>query len=209
MHLRFLLELLIVVSKKYQILYLDPPWSYKDKALAGNRGAGCKYPVQSIEWMKALPIQNIVADDCIMFMWVTMPKLNECFELIEAYGFEYKTCAFVWVKRNKKNLLSWFWGMGRWVRANPELCLLATKGKPKRVSASVHSIIESPIRAHSQKPDETRDHIVQLMGDIPRVELFARESAPGWDSIGNGIDGRDIMGVLENWGLDNEIQNQL
>lgn len=136
-------------NKKYNIIYADPPWSYKDRALAGNRGAGCKYPVQSKEWIDNLPVANIAEDDCALFLWVTMPKLNECWDLITKWGFEYKTVAFTWVKKNKKSD-SWFWGMGRWTRANAELCLLATKGKPKRISAGVHSVIDSRIDKHSK-----------------------------------------------------------
>ena len=178
-------------DKKYNIIYADPPWSYKDKALAGNRGAGCKYETQDAEWIKNLPVNELAADDCVLFLWITMPKLDEVFEIIESWGFKYKTCAFTWVKRNKKTRTSWFWGMGNWTRANPELCLMATKGKPKRKDAGVHSVIESPIEAHSKKPDETRDRIVKLLGDLPRIELFARNTTEGWDSWGNEIGGKD------------------
>ena len=173
-------------NKKYKIIYADPPWSYRDKALAGNRGACCKYPVMSIKEICELPIQRIAADDCVLFMWVTMPKLNECFDVITAWGFEYKTCAFTWVKRNKKSG-SWFWGMGRWTRANAELCLLATKGKPKRKNAGVLSIIDTPVEEHSKKPDIVRERIVQLCGDVPRIELFARQEVEGWDCWGNEV----------------------
>lgn len=174
--------------KKYQIIYADPPWSYKDKALAGNRGAVCKYPVMSIEDLCNLPIGGGLAHrDCVLFMWVTMPKLNECFDVIKAWGFEYKTVAFTWVKRNKK-ANSYFWGMGRWTRANAELCLIATKGNPKRISAAVHSVIDTPVREHSRKPDEVRQRIITLMGDLPRIELFAREKMEGWDVWGNEIE---------------------
>jgi len=133
-----------------------------------------------------IPIKNIAADDAILFMWVTMPKLNECFALIKAWGFEYKTCGFTWIKQNKKSE-SLFWGMGRWTRANAEICLIATKGKPKRNAANVHSVIMSPVERHSKKPDETRDRIVQLCGDLPRIELFARQYAGGWDCWGNEV----------------------
>jgi N6-adenosine-specific RNA methylase IME4 len=173
--------------KKYNIIYADPPWSYRDKALAGNRGAICKYPTQSQEWIKTLPIKNIADQNSILFLWVTMPKLNECFDVIKSWGFEYKTCAFTWVKKNKK-ADSWFWGMGRWTRANAELCLLATKGKPKRVNRGVHSVVSSPIEKHSKKPDIVRERIVELCGDIPRVELFARQKTDGWDCWGNEIE---------------------
>ena len=132
------------------------------------------------------PIKNITADDCVLFMWVTMPKLNECFELIKAWGFEFKTCAFTWIKMNKKSN-SLFWGMGRWTRANAEICLIATKGNPKRISAGVHSVVMTPIEEHSKKPDEVRKRIVQLCGDVPRIELFARQYAEGWDCGGNEV----------------------
>lgn len=173
-------------NKKYDVIYADPAWSYKDKALSGNRGACCKYDVMSIEDIKKLPIKNISNNDCILFMWVTMPKLNECFEVIKEWGFNYKTCAFTWIKQNRKSN-SLFWGMGRWTRANAELCLIATKGKPKRKSAKVHSVIISKIREHSRKPDETRDRIIELCGDIPRIELFARQTVEGWDCWGNEV----------------------
>ena len=120
--------------KKYNIILADPPWSYRDKAMAGNRGAGCKYKTEDNEWLSNLPVKNITANDCILFLWVTMPKLNECFELIKNWGFKYKTVGFVWIKRNKR-ADSWFWGMGRWTRANAEVCLIATKGKPKRIQS--------------------------------------------------------------------------
>lgn len=173
-------------NKKYQIIYADPPWSYRDKALAGNRGAGCKYQTQEQTWINNLPVKDIAADDCVLFLWVTMPKLNECWDLIASWGFEYKTVAFTWVKKNKKSD-SWFWGMGNWTRANAEVCLLAIKGKPKRISAAVHSVIDAPVRKHSQKPDEARARIVQLLGDLPRIELFAREETAGWDVWGDEV----------------------
>ena len=117
-------------------------------------------------------------------MWATFPMLREALDVIEAWGFTYKTIAFNWVKQNK-NGAGLFWGLGNWTRSNSEICLLAVKGKPKRVSSSVHSVLLSPVRQHSQKPAEIRDRIVELMGDLPRIELFAREAAPGWDAWGN------------------------
>jgi len=183
-------------NKKYQIIYADPPWVYKDKALAGNRGAGCKYKVQSKEWLNNLKVKDLADNNCILFLWVTMPKLNECFNIIKSWGFEYKTVAFTWVKRNKI-ANSWFWGMGRWTRANAELCLLATKGKPKRINAGVHSLIDTPLQRHSQKPNEVRKRIIDLVGDLPRIELFARERVEGWDAMGFDIDGKDIKDSLD------------
>ena len=180
-------EIIPFPEGKFKVIYADPPWSYQDKALAGNRGACCKYETQSEDWLNNLPVGEIADKDSLLFLWVTMPKLDECFSLINSWGFQYKTCAFTWVKRNKKTQDTWFWGMGSWTRANAELCLLATKGKPKRVSAGVHSIIDTPIEFHSKKPDIVRDKIVELAGDVPRIELFAREKCSGWESWGNEV----------------------
>ena len=172
-------------NKKYKIIYADPPWSYKDKALAGNRGACCKYPVMNIDDIKNLPVKGIADDDCILFLWVTFPKLNECFEVIESWGFNYKTVAFTWVKKYKNG--GNFMGMGRWTRANAEICLLATKGKPKRINAGVRQIIESVPEQHSKKPDIVRDKIVELCGDLSRIELFARNESVKWETWGNEV----------------------
>ena len=119
-------------------------------------------------------------------MWATFPMLKEALEVVEAWGFTYKTVAFNWVKQNKSGE-GLFMGLGNWTRSNSEICLLATKGKPKRVGAGVRSVILSPIQRHSQKPTEIRDRIVELMGDKPRIELFARDTSPGWDSWGNEV----------------------
>jgi N6-adenosine-specific RNA methylase IME4 len=173
-------------NKKYQIIYADPPWSYRDKASAGNRGASFKYDVQDHKWICGLPVENISDDNCVLFLWITMPQLPNVFEVIKEWGFVFKTCAFTWVKRNKLQP-SWFMGMGNWTRANSELCLLATKGKPKRASAAVHSVIDTPVERHSKKPDVVKDRIVQLCGDLPRIELFARQRTQGWDSWGNEV----------------------
>jgi len=178
-------------NKKYKIIYADPPWSYEDKSLAGKRGAGCKYETQNIEWLKSLPVKNISENDCVLFMWVTMPMIPEGLALIESWGFKYKTCAFVWVKKNKRKD-SWFWGMGMWTRANAEICLLSTKGKPKRISAGVHSVIDTPIETHSKKPNEVRKRIIKLMGDLSRIELFSRQKTDGWDVWGNEVDKFDL-----------------
>ena len=138
----------------------------------------------SIDELCALPVAELAAKDSALFMWATFPQLPEALRLIRAWGFTYKSVAFVWLKKNKK-ADSWFYGLGFWTRANAEICLLATKGKPKRISGSVRSIVLSPLQQHSRKPAEIRDRIVELMGDLPRIELFAREAAPGWDVWGN------------------------
>ena len=138
--------------------------------------------------MKDLLVSNISDDDCILFMWATYPNLKQAFELIDVWGFEYKTVAFTWVKKNKKSD-SFFFGLGYWTRANPELCLLATKGKPKRISKSVRNLVISKIGQHSEKPKEIRNYIVELCGDLSRIELFARQKTKGWDVWGDEING--------------------
>jgi N6-adenosine-specific RNA methylase IME4 len=175
-----------IPKNKYSIIYADPPWSYNDK-MSGNRGAEYKYEVHDIKWITNLPVKNISKEDSILFLWVPMPHLEVCWSIIHSWGFIYKTSAFTWVKKNKKKD-SYFWGCGNWTRSNPELCLLSVKGNPKRISASVHSVIDSKIQEHSKKPDETRNKILQLCGNLPRIELFARQEVPGWDCFGNEVE---------------------
>lgn len=167
---------------KYAVIYADPPWSYNQ---GGHGAATNHYNTMTPKAIKELPVEALAAKDAVLFMWATFPNLPQALDTIQAWGFKYKTLAFNWVKFTRGVKL--FWGLGFWTRSNPEVCLLAVKGKPKRVSASVHSVIMSPIERHSKKPAETRDRIVQLMGDVPRVELFARESSEGWDCWGNEV----------------------
>ena len=130
-----------------------------------------------------MPVADLAAKDSALFLWATFPQLPEALRLIQAWGFTYKSVAFVWLKQNRKSP-GWFYGLGFWTRGNAEVCLLATRGHPKRQAANVHQFIISPVREHSRKPEEAREKIVALMGDLPRVELFARQSPPGWDVCG-------------------------
>ena len=141
----------------------------------------------SIDELCALPVETLAEKDCLLFLWATFPQLPEALRLIRAWGFTFKTVAFVWLKLNKKSP-TWFYGLGYWTRGNAEICLLAKRGKPKRRSAGVHQFIISAVEEHSKKPDVTRDKIIELAGDLPRVELFARQKAPGWDVLGNEVD---------------------
>lgn len=171
-------------NKKYQIIYADPPWSYQDKGCNGNCAA--HYKTMSLKDICSLPVADISAGDCVLFMWATYPMLPEALKVIEAWGFKYKSIAFQWVKLNKKNGKP-FYGLGRWTRGNTEPCLLATKGSPKRTDNSVFQLIQTPIERHSKKPNIVRDRIVQLMGDLPRIELFARQETDGWDAWGKEL----------------------
>ena len=168
-------------KRKYKIIYADPPWKYFE---GGNKNQSLHYKTLSLEEIKNLEIEQLADKDCILFIWVTFPMLEKVFEVIKSWGFEYSTCGFNWVKRNKISK-GWFFGLGSWTRSNSELCLIATKGKPIRFSASVSQVIDTPIEGHSKKPDCVRDKIVKLCGDLPRIELFARQKIKGWDSWGN------------------------
>ena len=175
------------MEKKYSVIYADPPWQYKVYSKKGaGRSAESHYPTIGIEDICALPVAGIAAKDCALFMWITFPNLMDAVRVMEAWGFTYKTIAFVWIKQNRV-ADSLFWGMGYWTRANAEVCIIATKGSPKRVDAGVHQVIMSHIEEHSKKPNEARKRIERLMGDVPRIELFARQKTDGWDTWGNEV----------------------
>lgn len=186
---------------KFDVILADPPWAYSDKASAGQRGVHYKYPTMTIEDIKALPVNDVASDDAILFLWGTWPLLQESIDTMEAWGFDYKTIGFVWVKTNRRNGQP-FWGMGNWTRSNSEFCLLGTKGNVKtsewRQSASVHSIIQSPIMTHSQKPSEIIEGIENLVGtDRSKLELFATQRREGWTSLGFSVnDNEDIRDTL-------------
>lgn len=171
--------------KKYQIIYADPPWRFnvwnRDTGL--GRSADSHYKTMTLQEIKNLPIPS--DNNCVLFLWAVCPQLNEALQVVKSWGFEFKTVAFVWVKTNKNGTP--FTGMGYWTRANAEICLLATKGKISRVSKSVKQIILSHKQEHSKKPNEVRHRIVELLGDLPRIELFARQKTSGWDVWGNEV----------------------
>lgn len=171
----------------FSIIYADPPWSYNNKA--SRAAADNHYPTMRLDELKRLPIEKIAADNSVLIMWhvPTMPR--EALALVEAWGFTFKTMKFfTWCKRNKVSD-SWFMGLGNYTRANTEDALLAVRGTglPKQNSA-VRQLIESRIGRHSAKPEAARQRIVELYGDVPRIELFARESTPGWSAWGNQVE---------------------
>ena len=138
-------------KEKFSIIYADPPWRYEQKNRQGS--AELHYPTMSIEEICSLPVADLAAKDSVLFLWATFPQLPEALKVIKAWGFSYRSVAFVWIKRNRRSY-SWFYGLGYWTRGNAEICLLAVKGHPKRKSAGVHQLIVSPIERHSKKPDE-------------------------------------------------------
>jgi N6-adenosine-specific RNA methylase IME4 len=171
---------------EYSIVYADPPWNY---TATSNKIPSRAKEGQSYNAMRMIDIYDFkippTTKNCVLFMWATAPLLPEALYTIKSWGFEYKTIAFTWIKKNKCG--SNFWGMGSWTRSNPEYCLLAIKGNPKSVSHSVHSVIETVIEEHSKKPGIVREKIIELCGDLPRIELFARQKIEGWDSVGNQL----------------------
>lgn len=173
-------------DKKYSIIYADPPWKYKF-SVSKQRAVTNHYSVMAPDEMNELPVPGITSENAVLIMWATFPKLKEALELCEKWGFRYVTTAFVWIKQNKK-ARSLFWGMGYYTRSNAEICLLAVKGKPPaRVSHHVHQVVFEPVAEHSKKPDAVRDKIVELFGDLPRIELFARDVYEGRDSWGDEL----------------------
>ena len=183
---------------RFKCIYADPPWKFKTYSDKGqDKSAERHYMTMSREDIFSLPVSEIADDNCILFLWVTFPCLLDGLETARRWGFSYKTLGFCWVKRCKKQTDKWFWGLGFWTRANPEICIIATRGNPKRISKRVHSVIDTPIERHSKKPDVVRERIVELVGDIPRIELFARERTEGWICVGNEIDGADISDRLK------------
>jgi len=170
-------------SGPYGVIYADPPWTFRTYSDAGKgRSAEQHYGCSSLEEIEELPVGDIAAKDCVLLMWTTDPMLEKAFSVINGWGFKYKTVGFNWAKTNADG--GFFVGMGYWTRANPELCLLATRGHPKRRSASVRRLVVSRRREHSRKPDEVYNRIEALCQG-PYVELWARSQRPGWDSWGN------------------------
>lgn len=215
-------------SPRFSLLYADPAWAY----VQGGRGAiNDRYTQSGPETIHGLDVPSITADNAVLFLWGTWPQLPVVMATFPAWGFSYKTCAFVWVKRHKAKICKkcggegWYplgtrtpgnetpiWceicrgsgaiegkrciGGGFWTRANTEFCLIGVRGKnhPTRVSKAIRQLIETdeedkvllaPRQEHSAKPPEVRERIVQLMGDLPRIELYARERVPGWAAWGD------------------------
>lgn len=178
----------------YGAILIDPPWSFEAWSKRGDgRSAKQHYGVMDVKQMVRLPVSDLAAKDCVVFCWATWPHLKSALWLISAWGFTYKTCGFDWIKANtgQMDLLrddaDAQVGMGYWTRSNSEPCLLATRGKPKRLNADVRQGIIEPRREHSRKPDCVHSRIERLVAG-PYLELFARAPRAGWDVWGNQTD---------------------
>lgn len=177
---------LAAAGKKFGVIYADPPWSFNVYSGKGKqRSADRQYDTMSLDDIKALPVADLAADDCALMMWAVLPELPGALEVIKAWGFTYKTVGFTWIKENRSGN-GLFWGMGYWTRANAEVCLLATRGAPKRQAMDVHQVIMSPVSEHSRKPDEAQVRIERLLPG-PYLELYGRRPTPGWTVWGNQI----------------------
>ncbi len=178
-------NVLLMTMKKYQVIYADPPWSYNDKMI-GHGGAQSEYETQSIDWIEKLNVDLISEKNSVLFLWAVSPQLPEAIRVMTAWGFKYKTLAFCWVKRTVTG--KQVHNLGRWTMGGVELCLLGTRGEPKRQIKNIKQVVFAERTKHSKKPDEVRLRIEQLMGEVPRIELFARTKTPGWDVWGNEVE---------------------
>lgn len=181
---------------KYQIIYADPPWDFGDRLRSSKkldngkmhfRGLDSHYKTMKTPEICALPIKDITDDDAVLFIWTTDAHLPDALKVIESWGFKYKTIGFIWNKKTNKGNQVCF--MGKWTMKGSEICLLATKGKPHSLikSHKVRQLVEAERGIHSRKPDEVRKRIVELLGELPRVELFCRTPKKGWDIWGNEV----------------------
>jgi len=184
------------MNKKYQIIYADPPWSYYNDSTARPNCTTIRgmrrppYKVMSSKEIMNLSVNKISARDCLLFIWTTDYHVEKCISVINSWGFSYKTIGFEWMKLNKQDNPICFMGAYT-MKSGIELCLLATKGNHAHKLVKKHNIralVKSKRLKHSQKPDEVRDRIIQLVGDIPRIELFAREKTLGWDVWGDEVE---------------------
>ena len=193
----------------YGAIFADPPWSFLTRSDKGkDRSPEQHYDCMPLDEIKALPVADVASKDCALFLWTIDTHLPMALEVLDAWGFTYKTRAFTWAKLNRKYFSydpedqlahedrAWFKGMGFWTRANTEDCLLATRGSPKRLSKAVRRLIVSPVREHSRKPSEALQRVEELVSG-PYLEMFSRESRPGWDHMGQEVGKFDPLNPVE------------
>ena len=180
------------MTNEYSVILADPPWYYNNRATRAS--ADKHYPTMTMEETKALPVRDLGAMPCVLFLWVTWPNMPAAFDLLDAWHFEYKTLAWEWLKTysdGKTHVI----GLGNYTRANVEPCILAFKKKVSRGKImrpddkSIRNILIAKRRRHSQKPDEQYDRIERMYPDMPKIELFARQPWPGWECWGDDVEG--------------------
>jgi N6-adenosine-specific RNA methylase IME4 len=206
------LHALVAAGKKYRVITADPAWNFKTYSDKGQkRSAERHYRTMPIGEIKALPVADLAAEHAVLFLWIVQPRLHQALEIISAWGFTFKTVAFAWIKTTRDASLveldgsGLHWGMGYWTRANIELCLLATRGKPKRADKGVHQVVIAPVSEHSRKPDKVQVAIEQLLGEPSRddyLELFARRATAGWTVWGDQVERTLFTHTIEDFPAD-------
>ena len=184
------------MNKKYQIIYADPPWGHNDKMETHSFSQLNHYKTMTTNEISSLDVASLSDKDCVLFLWAVSPMLEDALKVMERWGFQYKTIAFCWSKIESQG--AWVHNLGRWTMGNVELCLLGVKGHPKRIIKNIKQLVVALRAGHSKKPDIVRKRIVELMGNLPRIELFARDDGnkdmfnynrlEGWDCWGNEVD---------------------
>lgn len=167
---------------RYCLIVADPPWSYANWSKSGeHKNASAKYDCMGLEAIKTMQVGHLAAKDCVLWLWATNPLLDQAFDVMRAWGFQFKTAGH-WSKKTATGKQAF--GTGYLLRCAGEPFLIGTMGRPN-TSKSVRSVIEGPVREHSRKPEEAFRAAEQLCGDVPRIELFSRQERPGWDVFGN------------------------
>jgi N6-adenosine-specific RNA methylase IME4 len=177
-----------MTSKKYSIVYADPPWDYKGQKMRGKAGVDSggainHYPCMKLPVLKKLPIQGLFDDNCLLFLWTSSPHLNQAIELLDAWGFSYATIGFIW----DKVLVN----PGFYTMSQCEICLIGKRKKGKipspRGARNIRQMVLSKRTKHSEKPSEVRQRIEEMFPTQNKIELFSRHKIPGWDAWGDEI----------------------
>lgn len=176
-------------SKHFRAIVADPPWRFRTWSETNQHKAASRhYDLMQMDDILEMPVSDLAAPDCVLFLWAVNPMLPQALAVMEAWGFIYKTVGFTWAKTTTRTDASWApkWhlGLGYWTRANTETCLLGVRGKPKRIARDVRQLLLAPRREHSRKPDKFFDDVQRLV-DGPYLELFSRQKRPGWHCWGN------------------------
>jgi len=171
-----------IPKNHYSVILSDCPWPYKDVMKGHSFSLDHEYQTQPLQWIKDLPVQSLAAKDCTLFLWATSPNLPMALEVMQAWGFKYKTVAFVWSKQSKKG--KDIHNLGRWTMGNVEIVLLGTRGKPQRLVKNIKQLVKALRKGHSRKPDEVKRRIEKLIAGN-KIELFARGADDGWDQFGD------------------------
>lgn len=169
----------------YDLIVADPPWSFSNWSEKGEeKNASSQYQCQDLEWVKSLRVGDLASSNCLLVLWATNPLLNVAFDVMAAWGFEFKTAGH-WSKKTKHGKQAF--GTGYILRCAGEPFLIGTIGKPK-CAKNIRSVIEGPVREHSRKPEESFQAFERLVPGATRLELFSRQSRKGWDTFGDQVD---------------------